>query len=130
MYKFAGEVREAKTVYEKAAMTAMTARLDYLYNYDKEVNVEDKKKEYLNSRDQYRRLKQEYDTILSVPDVWGKTGLTLETLQKSTVRLPVDGKTSAFKVLHDMEERLSKARYCVPESGVLPPLHELLWIDM
>jgi hypothetical protein len=130
MYKFAGEVQESKSKYEKAAMAAMTARLDYLYNYNKDVKVEDKKTEYLRSRDQYRRMKQEYENVVMVPNIWDKTGLTLETLKKSTIRLPVDGKTTAFKVLYDMEERLNKVKYSVPENGALPPVHELLWIDM
>ena len=130
MYKFNTQVEKAKGTYEKAAMLAMTARLDYLYNYDKDVDVEQKKSEYIRLRDEYRRLKAEHDSVVSVPDAWEKTGLSKETLQKATVRLPIDGGTSAFKVMHDMEERLWKAKYAVPTRGPLPPIHEVLWFDV
>ena len=129
MYKFTAEVQSAKTKYEKAALVAMTSRLDYLYNYEKNVPVEEKKAEYIRLRDEYRRLQQELDSNVAVPNAWEKTGLTAETLQKATLRLPVDGKTSAFKVLHDMEERLWKAKYVAPSQGILPPIDEVLWFD-
>ena len=129
MYKFTAEVQTAKATYEKAALEAMTSRLDYLYNYEKNVPVEEKKAQYIRLRDEYRRLQQEFESNVSVPNAWEKTGLTAETLQKATVRLPVDGKTSAFKVLHDMEERLWKAKYVTPSQGVLPRIDEVLWFD-
>jgi hypothetical protein len=130
MYRFTSEVDAAKAKYEKAAMEAMTSRLDYLYNYEKNVKVEEKKADYIKSRDLYRRLKQEYDAIISVPNAWEKTGLTKDVLQKATLRLPVDGKTSAFKVIHDMEERLWKAKYVAPAQGQMPPVNEVFWVDV
>ena len=130
MYKFATEVEEAKHDYETAAMLAMTSRLDYLYNYEKNTNVEEKKAEYIRLRDVYKRLKQEFDAVISVPDEWEKTGLSKETLQKATIHLPVDGKTSAYKILNEMEERLFKAKYVLPVQGNVPAVNRLLWIDV
>jgi hypothetical protein len=109
-------------------MNAVTSRLDYLYNYAKETNVDVKKAEYVKARDDYRKLKAEYDNVLAVPDAWQRTGITLEMLQKGTVKLPIDGKTSAFQVLRDMEERLWKVKYVVPKAGAQPPLEDLLWV--
>ena len=129
MYKFTAEVQSAKTNYEKAALEAMTSRLDYLYNYEKNVPVEEKKAEYIRLRDEYRRLQQEFNSNVAAPNAWEKTGLTAETLRKATVHLPVDGKTSAFKIMHDMEERLWKAKYVTPSQGVLPPIDEVMWFD-
>ena len=108
----------------------MTSRLDYLYNYEKDGKVEDKKANYIRLRDEYTRMKREYDEMLKVPDAWVKTGLTKESLQKATLHLPVDGNTSAFKVLYDMEERLWKAKYSFPDKGVLPPICDVLWMDV
>jgi glutathionyl-hydroquinone reductase len=129
MYKFSTEVNKMKEVYEKAAMNAMTARLDYLYNYNKDGQVEEKKSEYIRLRDEYKRLQNEYESMIAVPNVWEKTGLTREMLKKATLRLPVDSNSSAFKVLYDMEERLWKANYIVPTNGSLPPINKILWID-
>ena len=129
MIKFALQVESAKIKYEKAAMEAMTARLDYLYNYAKDVKVEEKKSIYIRLRDEYKRLKQEYEDTLAVPNQWEKTGLTKETLQKATLRLPVEGNTSAFRVLRDMEERLWKAKYVTPSQSPMPPVNQIYWMN-
>jgi hypothetical protein len=130
MYKFALEVEKAKSDYEKAAMVAMTSRLDYLYNYEKNGNVEEKKADYIRKRDDYKRLKLEFDSLIAVPNEWEKTGLSMEALQKATIHLPVDGKTTAFKVVHDMEERLWRSKYVVPAQGSVPAANTILWVDV
>ena len=127
MYAWSKEVEKAKQAYEATAMNAVTSRLDYLYNYAKETNVDAKKAEYVKARDDYRKLKVDYESVLAVPDAWQRTGITAEMLQKGTVKLPVDGKTSAFQVLRDMEERLWKVKYVVPKTGSQPPLEDVLW---
>ena len=85
---------------------------------------------YIRLRDVYKRLKQEFDAVISVPDEWEKTGLSKETLRNATIHLPVDGKTSAYKVLNEMENRLFKAKYVLPVQGNAPPVNRLLWIDV
>jgi hypothetical protein len=129
MIKFATQLETAKQKYETSAMEAMTARLDYLYNYAKDVKVEEKKAVYIRLRDEYKRLKQEFEDTVAVPNEWEKTGITKETLQKATLRLPVEGNTSAYRVQRDMEERLWKAKYRIPTQGSLPPVNHLYWID-
>jgi hypothetical protein len=129
MYAWSKEVGKAKEAYEATAMNAVTSRLDYLYNYAKETNVDAKKAEYVKARDDYRKLKAEYENVLAVPDAWQRTGITLDMLQKATVKLPVDGKTSAFQILRDMEERLWKVKYVVPKTGVQPPLEDVWWFS-
>jgi len=126
MYSWGKEVEQAKKVYETTAMKAVTSRLDYLYNYEKETNVDVKKAEYVKARDNYRKQRTEYESVLAVPDAWQRTGITMEMLRNGTVKLPVDGKTSAFEVLHDMEERLWKVKYVVPK-GATPFLEDVLW---
>jgi hypothetical protein len=59
-----------------------------------------------------------------------RTGLTTEALRKGSLRLPVDGNSTAYKVFHEMEERLWKVKYAVPTSvvGEKPEVADLLWI--
>jgi hypothetical protein len=128
MYTFQKECEAAKQKFEKAGMEAVLARLDHAYNYAKDTHAEEKKAEYVKARDDYRRLKQEFDNTISVPDCVERSGITLDSLKKATVRLPVDGKTSAIKVMHEMEQKLWKIKYAVPSGEYKPPLSEVFWM--
>lgn len=129
MYKLVKEVDKSKKNADAAAVSAMMARLDYLYNYAKDAKVEEKKGEYVKRRDEHRRMVQEFEAVVKVPNAFERTGVTPEMLQKSSLKFPIDSNSSAYNVFRDMEERLWKVKYAVPSGvGENPNVADLLWI--
>jgi len=128
MYTLTKQVDAAKKKADAAAVNAMMAQMDYLYNYAKDAKVEEKKGEYVKRRDEHRRMVQEFEAVIKVPNASERTGVTPEMLQKSSLKFPVDGNSSAYKVFRDMEERLWKVKYAEPASGEKPNVADLLWI--